>query len=143
LAATGVEPHFISVPLEEVSAHKALGNFDLYAGTMGLADPDPEGIMSFYLEGDASLIPSTGNGFLARLDAARKEADNEIKLTKMRGILGDALSEGYLLPMFYLSTIGVGREELDFSRISASDESVTLSKIRFRESSSTGTVVSQ
>lgn len=132
LSATGVEPRFISVPLEEVGARKARGDFDLYAGTVGLADPDPEGIMSFYLEGDAPLIQSKGNNFLARLDAARKEKNGETKLGKMRGILRDALCEGYLLPMFHLSTVGVGRGELDFRQISASDESVTLSKIRFR-----------
>jgi hypothetical protein len=132
----------ISVPLEEISARKVRGDFDLYAGTMGLADPDPEGIMSFYLEGDTPLIPPNGNDYLARLDAARREKNADVKLGKMRGILHDALCEGYLLPLFHLSTIGVGRSELDFRDIPTSDESVTLSKIRFR-AGSPGTVLSQ
>ena len=131
--ATGVEPHFISAPLEEVSSYKVRGEFDIYAGTVGLADPDPEGIMSFYLEGDTPLIHPIGNDFLARLDAARKEMNSDKKLTQMLKILHDALCDGYLLPLFHLSTVGIGRKGLDFSQIPSSDESVTLSKIRFRE----------
>ncbi len=130
-AATGVEPHFISVPLDQVGARKASGDFDLYAGTIGLADPDPEGVMSFYLEGNTPLIHPNGNNFIARLDAARKEPNADARLAQMRTILGDALRAGDLLPLFHLSTVGIGRPELDFGQIPTSDESVTLSKIRF------------
>ncbi len=143
VSATGIEPHFISVPLEEVSAHKVRGDFNLYAGTMGLADPDPEGVMSFYLEGDTPLIHSLGNDYLARLDAARKEKESDKKLAQMRSILRSALNEGYLLPLFHLSTVGVGRKGLDFSQIPSSDESVTLSKIRFHPGSSSESISSQ
>lgn len=130
--ATGVEPKFISISLDELTKYEMAGNFDLYAGTVGLADPDPEGVMSFYLEGNTPIISSKGNNYLERLDSARKEKNPEQKLKKMRGILRDAVCEGYLLPMFHLSTVGIGRPELDFSSIPASEESVTFSKIRFR-----------
>lgn len=136
LQATGINPNFISVPLEQVPISKVKGDFDLYAGTVGMADPDPEGIMSFFLESDAPLIHSTpqngGHAYLERLDAARKEKDTDKKHGLMRSILSDAVCSGDMLPLFHLSTIGIGRRELDFSNIPSSDESVTLSKIRFR-----------
>jgi len=130
--ATGVEPRFISIPLEYVRKAKAKGDYDFYVGTMGLADPDPEGIMSFYLEGDAPLIHPQGNDFLKRLDAARGEKSAAAKFAAMRSILTEAVRRGYVLPIFQLSTIGVGRPELDFSHVPTSDESTTFSKIRFK-----------
>lgn len=131
--ATGREPRFISVELNKLGDALVGGDYDLYMGTVGLADPDPEGAMSYYLEGEAPVIQSAGNRFLERLDSARKEKSQEAKLSQMRSILTDAVCEGYILPLFHLSTIGIGRAELDFSQISTSDESVTLSKIRFRK----------
>lgn len=130
--ATGVKPVFVSVPLEDLRTKKIAGEYDLYAGTVGLADPDPEGVMSFYLEGDAPVIPSKGSNFLERLDTARKQANTEKKLTQMRSILHDAVCEHYLLSLFHLSTIGIARRELDLSKVPQSDESVTLSKVRFK-----------
>jgi MarR-like DNA-binding transcriptional regulator SgrR of sgrS sRNA len=132
-AAVGIEPHFISVPLQEVGKLQLEGQFDLYAGTVGLADPDPEGVMSFYLESDTPLIYPMGNDFLKRLDLARREKDTDKKLEQMRAILKDAIDEGDVLPLFHLSTLGIGRSELDFSQVPSSDESVTLSKIRFQD----------
>lgn len=130
--ATGIEPLLISVPLEELRTTKMAGEFDLYAGSVGLADPDPEGAMSFYLEGQAPVIPHNDNHFLARLDEARKQSEPAKKLSQMKSILRDAVCESFLLPLFHLSTVGIARPELDLSFIPQSDESVTLSKIRFR-----------
>jgi MarR-like DNA-binding transcriptional regulator SgrR of sgrS sRNA len=136
LGATGISPNFISVPLEEVTPRKIKGDFDLYAGTVGMADPDPEGIMSFLLESDAPIIHSShgphGNEFLERLDEARKQKDENQKFKLMRSILNEAVNEGDIFPLFHLSTIGIGRNELDFRNIPSSDESVTLSRIRFK-----------
>ena len=73
-----------------------------------------------------------GNNFLDQLNLARKEADKNKRLIKMRRILNDAIAQGYVLPLFHLSTIGIGRPELDFSRVPISDESVTLCKIILR-----------
>jgi hypothetical protein len=66
------------------------------------------------------------------LDAARAVADPVQRVTAMRKIVSDAVASGYVLPLMHLSTVGIGRGELDFSKVSPSDESVTLSKIRFR-----------
>lgn len=130
-SATGKEPRFISASLDELRALKVRGEYDVYFSTVGLADPDPEGAMSFYLEGDASMIPQAGNSFLKRLDEARKEKDTQRRLGLMRSILADAVCDGYVLPIFHLSTIGIAKPELDLSNVPTSDESVTLSKIRF------------
>lgn len=88
--------------------------------------------MSFYFKGENPVIPSGDERFVTRLDAARKEQDPRKKLEQMRAIVVDAVCKGHILPLFHLSTVGLAREELDLSSITASDESVTLSKIRFR-----------
>jgi MarR-like DNA-binding transcriptional regulator SgrR of sgrS sRNA len=132
LKTVGVEPKFISVSLDEIRKTKVKGEYDLYAGTVGLADPDPEGAMSFYLEGEAPVIRSEGTDFLARLDSARKEKNSEKRVVQMRTLLRDAVCDGHVLPLFHLSTVGIGRPEMDFSGIPTSDESVTLSRIQFR-----------
>jgi MarR-like DNA-binding transcriptional regulator SgrR of sgrS sRNA len=133
LKATGIEPHFIPISLDQYSAYRKKGDFDLYVGTVGLADPEPEGAMSYYLENESSTIQTSDNDFLKRLDEARKHKDIEGKLKGMRSILVDAVCNGYLLPMFHLSTIGIARAPLDLSQIPDSEESATFSKIRFRE----------
>ena len=132
LKAVGVEPRFLSVSLENLGAAKVKGEYDLYAGTVGLADPDPEGAMSFYLETDAPLIETKGTKFVERLDQARKESTEEKKLLIMRSILTDAVCNGYVLPVFHLSTLGLARGDLDLSQIPESEESIMLSKVRFR-----------
>lgn len=130
--ATGEEPNMISVALDELSSRSAKGDIDIYAGTVGLADPDPEGVMSFYFEGDDPVIPSGSRAYVASLDAARKEPDQKKKLVMMRSLVSDAICEGHVLPLFHVSTVGIARKGLDLSQIPTSEESVTLSKIRFK-----------
>ena len=131
-AVTGDKPDFISLPLQEAFKLRDKGEFDLYAGTYGIADPDPEGIMSFYFEGNLPPVPSGDEKFVARLDEARKEQKQVKRISAMRQIVRDAVCAGHILPLFHVSTIGIGRKELDFSSVPTSDESVTLSKVRFR-----------
>lgn len=129
---TGLEPRMTAVGLEDLGQTFLKGDFDLYVGTVGLADPDPEGAMSYYLEGDTPIIQSQGTKFLERLDSARKEKTNEARLTGMRSILRDAVCNGFVFPIIHLSTLGIARPELDLSQIPESDESITLSKVRHR-----------
>ncbi|MCM0604511.1 MAG: hypothetical protein KA715_00300 [Xanthomonadaceae bacterium] len=131
--AYGVAPKMIPVGLKESFVRREKSDFDLHLGTMGLADPDPEGIMSFYLENNPPVIPKGDGVFLTRLDEARKEKDFSKRVKIFRGIITDATLGGYILPVFHLSTVGIGKPELDFSQVSQSDESVTLSKVRFRK----------
>lgn len=131
-AVTGVEPRFIPVSLSDMKSVFTKGDYDLFVGTVGLADPDPEGLMSFYLEGETPIIEDPENKFVERLDHARKEADGEARLSGMRSILRDAVCDGYVFPIFHLSTIGIARPNLDLSHAPESDESVTFSKVRIR-----------
>jgi MarR-like DNA-binding transcriptional regulator SgrR of sgrS sRNA len=130
--AIGVEPQIKFTTLDKIGWHKRTGDYDIYIGTLGLADPDPEGIMSYYLEGITPAIQSGHEPFVNKLDVARKETDPTKRLNLMRALLTEATIKGHILPIFHLSTVGIGREELDFSIIPTSDESVTLSKIRFK-----------
>ena len=132
LKITGVAPTFISVPLDKLGISRKKGQYDFYAGTIGLADPDPEGGMSYYFEGDVPVIPSLNNDFIQKLDKARKENDETKAFRNMRLILSDATCQGRVLPLYHLSTLALGRPEVDFSSIPETDESATLSKIRFK-----------
>lgn len=130
---TGIAPRFIEDRLDALEKYFVSGDYDLYLGAVGLADPDPEGIMSFFFEGDAALIPSTKEeNFVHRLDESRKETDAVRRLALMRRILSDSICQGHVLPLFHLSTLGIGREGVDLGHIPLSDESVTLSKIRMK-----------
>ena len=129
---TGIEPRIIPIAVNEMESTFAKGDYDFYVGVFGLADPDPEGFMSFYIEGESPIIQTQDGKFVKRLDLARKEKDNESRLSSMRSILRDAVCEGYIFPVFHLSTIGIARPGLDLSHIPESDESVTLSSVRFR-----------
>ena len=131
--ALGIEPHLQCIPLGEAGPRMAKGDYDLFMGSYGIADPDSEGLMSFYFEGDARAIPAAGNNFINRLDHARKEQNQTKRLNLMRTILSDAKNEGYILPLFHLSTVGIARPEIDLSQIPKTDESPTFSKIRFKK----------
>ena len=130
--AIGVEPQIKLTTLDKLGWHKRTGDYDIYVGTVGLADPDPEGIISYYFEGITPIIQSGHENFLSKLDASRKETDSSKRIHLMRSLMTEATVKGHLLPLFHLSTVGIGRDELDFSSIPTSDESVTLSKIRFK-----------
>ena len=129
---TGVKPVIVSIPLQEVGSRRKGIDYDFYAGTIGMADPDPEGIMSYYFEGDLPMVPPSAENYVAKLDQARKEPDREKRLKLMTAIMTDATCKGHTLPLYHLSTVGIGRPELDFSNVPLTDESITLSKIRFK-----------
>lgn len=128
--AIGIEPRFEFVSLDETGARRVKGDYDIYLGGMGLADPDSEGFMSYYFEGDAAVVPAGEARFVDRLDKARKIGNAEERLQELRRILGDAKNGGYILPLFHFSSIGLARAELDLSNIPKTDESLTLSRIR-------------
>jgi MarR-like DNA-binding transcriptional regulator SgrR of sgrS sRNA len=130
--ALGIEPELQCIPLEQSGARRVKGDYDFYMGTFGLADPDPEGFVSYYFEGDAPIIPPGSDGFVKRFDTLRKEKDEKVRLKGMRDLLSDAKNKGYILPLFHVSGIGLARPEIDLSHVPTTDESVTYSKIRFK-----------
>lgn len=130
-SATGIEPKFIEIAMSDYTKKRLEGHFDIYAGTVGLADPDPEGAMSFYLDNNPPVVAKGDGKYVKLLDEARHENNPEKRVSLYRKILTDSTHEGRVLPLFHLSTVGIGRPELDFSKIPLSEESVTLSKVRF------------
>ena len=130
-AATGIAATVEFIPMDAASARRKKGDYDLYMESVGLADPDPEGLMSYYFEGGTAVIPSTDGTFLKRLDAARALTDEKKRLQAMRSILTDAKNGGFVLPIYQMSTIGIGRAGVDLSKVAETDESVPFSKIRF------------
>lgn len=128
--ATGQEP--VVQKMTDYHKQRRDGQFDLYISNFGLADPDVEGVMSFYFEGELAPIQSVEKTFLARLDIARNEADAGKRVVLFRKLLSDAVTGGHILPFFHMSSVGLGRPELDFSEVPTSDESPTFSKIRFK-----------
>jgi ABC-type transport system substrate-binding protein len=129
---TGLKPVINQIPLQDVGTVKKLGDYDFYAGTMGMADPDPEGIMSYYFEGESPMVPSSSENFVERLDHARTEQNHDKRIELMTAIMTDATCKGHVLPIYHVSTVGIGRPELDFKSVPITDESITLSKIRFK-----------
>jgi MarR-like DNA-binding transcriptional regulator SgrR of sgrS sRNA len=128
---TGIKPVVTSIALQDVGKFRKAGDYDFYVGVIGIADPDPEGIMSYYFEGDLPTVPKSSEKFVQRLDQARKELNPIKRIEMMTAIMTDATCKGHILPLFHLSTVGIGRPELDFSGVPLTDESITLSKIRF------------
>ena len=131
--AVGTVPEMRLVPITEIEKELSDGDFDFYAGTMGLADPDPEGIMSYYFEGEYSVVPHFDGKYVTALDRARADKEESTRLATMRGILNQSIEDGAMLPLFHYSTIGIGKGDLDFSNIPSTDESVTFSKVRFKK----------
>jgi MarR-like DNA-binding transcriptional regulator SgrR of sgrS sRNA len=133
LRITGHAPHIIEIPMSELFPRYWKADYDFYAGTYGLADPDVEGLMSFYFENDFRVIPEIDEHFIDRIDRARKILNEDEKIAAMRTIMTEATYKGHIVPLFHLSTMGIARGEIDLSQVPITDESVTLSKIRFQE----------
>lgn len=132
LHVTGSNPVMTGVSLADFEAHHQRSEYDVNIGPAGVADPDPEGLLSYYVEGETPVIAPKPVDFLARLDLARKESDAGKKIIAMRKIMTDAVCAGQVLPLFHHSTLAIARDGIDLSQIPTSDESATLSKIRFR-----------
>jgi len=130
---TGVKPKFISIAMSDLVPQYRKAGFDFYIGTVGLADPDPEGLMSYYLENDVKVIPEIGASYLKRLDEARRQTDEIKRVAMMRSILTEGTLTGRVVPLCQLSLMGLARKGIDLSQIPTTDESVTLSKIRFKD----------
>jgi MarR-like DNA-binding transcriptional regulator SgrR of sgrS sRNA len=133
LNGAGLQYELRFTTLDKISENKKKGDYDIYIGTMGLADPDPEGVMSYYFEGNTPVVQPGNESFLKSLDAARKIKDSQARIRALRGVMTEATEKGHILPLFHLSTVAIGRSNLDFSSVPKSDESVTLSKIRFKK----------
>jgi len=135
--ATGSEPAYTSVSISELSIAGKKGDFDVYLGSLGVADPNFEGALSYFFEMSLPTIPSgTGkHDFKTRLFEARRISDTGKKVLEMRKIMSDALCGGYVLPLFHFSTTVIAKPGIDLSQVPTTDESVSFSKVRFKTES--------
>jgi MarR-like DNA-binding transcriptional regulator SgrR of sgrS sRNA len=131
---TGQSPSFIEVPLNKVLDTAKEGNYDFYLGSFGVADPNLEGALSFFFE--LSLPPiASGEGvqnLSKRTAELRSEKDDSKRLAGQKTLLRDAVCYGSFVPLFHFSTVVIARPEIDLSKVPATDESVSFSKVRFR-----------
>lgn len=133
--ALGSEPEVREIELSDHNKVMNNSKSDFYFGSIGLADPDPEGALSYYIEGESPIIRSDdANNFVAMLDQARRqEAGGEQgRLRAMTQLLAAAVNRGHILPLFHATSLGIARGGVDLSPVPISDESVTFSKIRFK-----------
>jgi len=132
--ATGVNPQFTQVSLNQLSSAIKAGHHDFYLGSVGVADPNYEGALSFFFETTPPIIASgSGDQDLAQRTAQiRKEKSEGNRLQAARDMLRDAVCYGHFVPLFQYSTTVIARPELDLSKIPSTDESVSFSKVRFR-----------
>lgn len=132
--ATGKEPHFISVALNELGKEFSKNTHDLYIGSLSITDPNIDGAMSFMFEQKDPLIHS-GTGpmnFIERLKHIRQNKDEVSQNEEFKKIMFDATCGGFILPIFHYSTLVVSREGIDLSKIPVTDEAISFSRIRFQ-----------
>ena len=131
---TGVQPEFIEKPLNQISAVAKKGEHDFYLGSVGVADPNYEGALSFFFETTPPII-SSGTGiqdFSKRSAQLRQEEDATARLQAARAMLRDVVCYGHIVPLFQYSTTVIAKSDLDLSAIPSTDESISFSKVRFR-----------
>ena len=132
---TGIAPHIIRIPLDQIGSRRKIGDYDFYAGSFGADDANLDGALSYFIEGEASIIPSSGNSdenFVKRLNDTRNISNQSQKIKLMRSIVSDATCSGHVLPLFHYSTIAVANGGLDLSSVPTTDETVSFSKVKFK-----------
>lgn len=137
VALAGSSPAEISVevvPLSKLNDRMKLGNYDLLATSIAVADPNFEGAMSFFIERDPPFIPSL-NGeldFAEQLRLARGLRTSAERAAQMRAIIIKAQEAGHVLPLFHFSSLAVAKAGIDISKIPNTDETIMFSKIRMK-----------
>ncbi len=129
--ALKIKPVLKGVSVNELDDVLTKSDYDLVIGNVGMADPHADGVMSYYLESPIPVIQSPDKSLIAMLDKARSLKGQAERITAFKEILDLAVQKHWFLPLAHYSTVGYGRDGIDLSTLSESDESVTWSKIRF------------
>jgi hypothetical protein len=119
----------VSTNLRDIYANFKTGNYDYYFGSLGIGDPDYSGMLYFYYGGEVPILPSKGSGFLESIESVKSEPEKN-RVRTYRSVLTKSVCEGYVLPLFHTSTVGMTKPGLDLSDITASDEIIVPYKIR-------------
>lgn len=130
--ATNVKPEVEIVTLSSLNERMKLGDYDLLATGIAVADPNFEGAMSFFIERDPAFIPSANspNDFSSQLRTARGLPTSKDRATKMKEIVLRAQEAGHVLPLFHFSSLAIAKPGIDLSQVPNSDETVLFSKVR-------------
>ncbi len=130
--ATNIKPEVEIVPLSSLNDRMKLGDYDLLATGLAVADPNFEGAMSFFIERDPAFIPSADspNDFSSQLRTARGLPTSKDRAIKMKEIVLKAQEAGHVLPLFHFSSLAIAKPGIDLSQVPNSDETVLFSKVR-------------
>lgn len=129
---TNAKPEVEIVPLSSLNERMKLGDYDLLATGIAVADPNFEGAMSFFIERDPAFIPSADspNDFSAQLRTARGLPTSKDRAIKMKEIILKAQEAGHVLPLFHFSSLAIAKPGIDLSQVPNTDETVLFSKVR-------------
>jgi MarR-like DNA-binding transcriptional regulator SgrR of sgrS sRNA len=131
---TGINTHCETVPLNQINERMKLGDYDLLATGIAVADPNFEGAMSFFIEKTPAFIPSGLKpfDFAQQLKDARGLPTSKDRARKMRELILKIQESGYVLPLIHFSSVAVAKSGVDISGIPNSDETVLFSKVRMK-----------
>lgn len=126
-------PEIQVLPVNDINGHLEAGDYDILATNFGVADPNFDGAMSFFIERNPPFIQS-GPGkldFASQVRDARGILDNKMRAAAMRKIIVSAQEAGLVLPLFHFATMAVAKPGVDISKLPHTDETIHFQKIRF------------
>ncbi|HPI41267.1 MAG TPA: ABC transporter substrate-binding protein [Pseudobdellovibrionaceae bacterium] len=133
--ATGNDPEFKLVQLNEFESARAANDYDFLAGALPVNDPNVEGAMGFFFGLSPSIIPDAGSDRLAfgsRVSKAKLLSNQSDRNGEYRRIFSEATIHGSIVPLFHYSTVVIAKTGMDLSLVPMSDETVAFSKVRFK-----------
>lgn len=131
--AMGTEIEFFTVSISEMEKARAAGEYDVYAVSLAVTDPNYEGSMAFWFDMKPAFIPS-GKGlqdYQSRVSGIRKLTDLNLKVIEARKVMAEAVMSGSILPLFHFSTVGLAKKGLDLSAVPTTDETISFEKVVF------------
>jgi len=129
---SGISADVEVVPLIKLNERMKLGDYDLLATGIAVADPNFEGAMSFFFERDPAFIPSSKapTDFADQVRLARGLPTSKDRAAKMRGVMLAAQEAGHVLPLFHFSSVALAKPGVDLSQIPNTDETVLFFKVK-------------
>jgi hypothetical protein len=129
---TGHRPHLTTIKPTEIGTKLSGGQFDVYAGSLAVADPNYEGAVTFFFSAHPPVFPSgvAPNDFAEQIASARRLPTEEEKGRRLKEIVLSAVRAGFVQPLFHFSSLTLAKPGLDLTRVPPTDEVVAFAKIR-------------
>lgn len=131
--ALGVEIQFKVVSISEMEQARKDGDYDVYAVSLAVTDPNYEGSMAFWFDMKPAFIPS-GKGALdyqSRVAKIRHLTSVSEKVIEARKVMTEAVASGAILPLFHFSTVGLAKKGIVLSAVPTTDETISFEKVIF------------